>query len=126
MGSKQSFPITTDKKSEAATCETNYNKKLTKRKRKIKCNELAVAVKEENSIKLNNTKKKRFQSANMTPASVATSTTSTTCRLFANILSIKSLQQSERGSYLAAFFRLFGNIIFLHFLHFSSWCVCII
>jgi len=118
MGSKQSFPIRTDKKSEPATCETNHNKKLLKRKRKIKCNELSLAGKEDN-IKFNDTKKKRFQSANTTPSSIATSTTSTTsttCRLFTNILSIKSLQQSERGSYLAAFFRLFDDDFIQDFL----------
>ena len=115
MGSKQSFPIRTDKKTEPARCESNDNKKLSKRKRKIKCNELSLTVKKDNIIELNDTKKKRFQLANMTPSSIATSTTSTTsttCRLFTNILSIKSLQQSERGSYLASFFRLFGNILF--------------
>ncbi|XP_066928530.1 speedy protein A-like isoform X1 [Clytia hemisphaerica] len=49
----------------------------------------------------------------MTPS---TSNSSTACKLFSNMLSIKTLQQSERGSYLAAFFRLFDDDFIQDFL----------
>ena len=105
---------TTKKIEKSEVSSITNQKNFAKRKRKIKCNELALAATDDDTA-YNDTKKKRLQSVNYTPLSSIVSTTSASCRLFTNILSIKSLQHSERGSYLAAFFTLFGKAFSIFF-----------
>ena len=115
MGLKQSTNTQGENDSSKALLSGKHvNKAFSERKRKIKCKDLGMIKAKVVSPDSNDLKKKCLQSASAVaiPQSISSSSSpaSTSCKLLTNFLSIKSLQQSERGSYLAAFFRLFGEL----------------